>query len=297
MGKIKKIGNQEINESLFDNTRQYLVGNLKLPQKLSFIGDHDIEIGITSYKSSQAESAHYHTIAKEYQLILKGYTEYIDTVSGQEYCFKKGDFYVIYPNTSYAQKSKKNTEILFIKYPGGNDKVLSKEDDIIASWIKKGIETKRIDHFYSSSSPQPNSIKPAVAVCLTRDHKILLIKRKDSGKWTLPGGTHEFGESLIDTALRETKEEVGFEIEVTRLIGTYTDPNVLVEYNDGEVRQEFTFVYQGEIKSGNLKIDEESTDAKWIDIESVLEYELANSQRRRLEDIIENLKNGEQFLR
>jgi hypothetical protein len=49
------------------------------------------------------------------------------------------------------------------------------------------------------------------------------------------------------------------------LIGTYTDPHILIAYSDGEVRQEFTFVYAAEIESGELKIDDESKEAAWVD--------------------------------
>ena len=41
-------------------------------------------------------------------------------------------------------------------------------------------------------------------------------------------------------------EGVGFEPR----IGTYTDPHILIAHSDGEVRQEFTFVYAAEIESG-----------------------------------------------
>jgi hypothetical protein len=38
------------------------------------------------------------------------------------------------------------------------------------------------------------------------------------------------------------------------LIGTYTDPHILIAYSYGEVRQESTLVYAAEIESGELKL-------------------------------------------
>ena len=85
----------------------------------------------------------------------------------------------------------------------------------------------RRDHFYDPKAPRPNSIKPAAAVALfDGDGRILLLRRKDNDKWTMPGGTMEFGESLVECAVREVREETGFDIEISGLIGTYTDPNV-----------------------------------------------------------------------
>ena len=107
----------------------------------------------------------------------------------------------------------------------------------------------RRDYFYDAEAPKPNSIRPAAAVALFDSRgNILLLRRKDNDKWTMPGGTLDFGESLTDCAIREVHEETGLQIRITGLIGTYTDPHILIAYSDGEVRQEFTFVYAAEIE-------------------------------------------------
>ncbi|HTD16453.1 MAG TPA: NUDIX domain-containing protein [Chthoniobacterales bacterium] len=120
----------------------------------------------------------------------------------------------------------------------------------------------RRDYFYDPEAPRPNSIRPAAAVALfDSGGNILLLRRKDNDKWTMPGGTLDFGESLTDCAIREVREETGLQIRIAGLIGTYTDPHILIAYSNGEVRQEFTFVYAAEIESGELKIDDESKEA------------------------------------
>lgn len=58
----------------------------------------------------------------------------------------------------------------------------------------------------------------------------------------------------------------------------------LIAYSDGEVRQEFTFVYAAEIQSGELKIHHESKEASWIPVGCAVELPLAESQRRRSKD-------------
>jgi 8-oxo-dGTP pyrophosphatase MutT (NUDIX family) len=144
----------------------------------------------------------------------------------------------------------------------------------------------RRDYFYDPNAPKPNSVRPAAAVALfDGDGRILLLRRKDNDKWTMPGGTMDFGESLGQCAVREVREETGFDIELTGLIGTYTDPNILIAYSDGEVRQEFTLVYAGKIKSGELAIDHESKEAVWLSLADALNLPLADSQRRRLQDV------------
>jgi ADP-ribose pyrophosphatase YjhB (NUDIX family) len=62
---------------------------------------------------------------------------------------------------------------------------------------------------------------------------ILLMKRSDNEHWGLPGGYVEPGESVTVATQREVREETGYEIEVGRLIGIYSDPvSQVVEYPD-----------------------------------------------------------------
>jgi ADP-ribose pyrophosphatase YjhB (NUDIX family) len=62
----------------------------------------------------------------------------------------------------------------------------------------------------------------AVIVAVIDEGKILLTKRDDFEVWCLPGGGVEDGESLAEAAIRETKEETGIDVELTRLVGVYS---------------------------------------------------------------------------
>jgi ADP-ribose pyrophosphatase YjhB (NUDIX family) len=78
----------------------------------------------------------------------------------------------------------------------------------------------------------------AVARRPASDAKILLIQRADNGHWGLPGGYVELGESVADAAAREVLEETGCTVEITRLIGVYSDPaRQTVESSDGSRSQ------------------------------------------------------------
>jgi len=64
--------------------------------------------------------------------------------------------------------------------------------------------------------------------------RILLMRRSDNAHWGLPGGYVEPGESVRTAAQREVREETGYEIEVGRLVGVYSDPRIqVIDYGDG----------------------------------------------------------------
>src|SRR5918998_3963535 len=63
--------------------------------------------------------------------------------------------------------------------------------------------------------------------------KVLLARRTDNGRWCVPGGYMEPGESLTEACIREVEEETGLHVRVVRLVAVYTNPHLLLEYPDG----------------------------------------------------------------
>jgi ADP-ribose pyrophosphatase YjhB (NUDIX family) len=83
----------------------------------------------------------------------------------------------------------------------------------------------------------PTEVRVSVSAVVRRRNepdRILLMKRSDNRHWGLPGGYVEPGESVTSAAQREVWEETGYEIEVGRLVGVYSDPRVqVIDYGDG----------------------------------------------------------------
>ena len=97
---------------------------------------------------------------------------------------------------------------------------------------------------------------------------------------------------MTECALRVVKEERGFNVKIKDIIGTYTDSHIRVAYSDGEVRQEFTIVYYGEALNYDVGIDDESSQFQWVPLDEVIGLPLADSQKHRIEDVLNYLGNG-----
>lgn len=58
------------------------------------------------------------------------------------------------------------------------------------------------------------------------DGRIVLVQRRDNGRWSLPGGIIDWGEDIPTTVRRELEEETGLQlIKINRLVGVYSDPH------------------------------------------------------------------------
>ncbi|WP_141713056.1 NUDIX hydrolase, partial [Streptomyces sparsogenes] len=95
-------------------------------------------------------------------------------------------------------------------------------------------------------------------------------------------------ESLPGTAVREVREETGLEVEITGLVGTYTDPRHVIAYTDGEVRRQFNVCFTARIVGGQLAISEESTELRFVPPEELADLPIHHTQRLRLHHFLEH---------
>ncbi|KOX01006.1 NUDIX hydrolase [Streptomyces sp. NRRL B-1140] len=143
----------------------------------------------------------------------------------------------------------------------------------------------RRDYEDAPDAPAANSLVPAASVVVVDDDgRILLQRRRDNGMWALPGGAMHIGESLPECAVRETREETGFDVEIIGIVGTYTNPRHVFAYDDGEVRQEFSICFLARPVSGQLAVSEESTDVRWFDPAEVDGLPMVAGIRKRVTD-------------
>jgi ADP-ribose pyrophosphatase YjhB (NUDIX family) len=116
-------------------------------------------------------------------------------------------------------------------------------------------------------------IRPGVAAVIFADDRLLLQRRDDTGRWGLPGGGVEPGESVRQAIVREVREETGLEVEPVRLIGVYSDPvhHQVVSYPDGNVIHYVSSVFECVVCAGALECGDESLELGWFDPEALPE--------------------------
>lgn len=111
--------------------------------------------------------------------------------------------------------------------------------------------------------------------------EILLVQDRRGG-WVFPGGQVENGESLIEALVREVLEESGIEIEVSCLIGVYSNTSSYEGHSGvAHIPTKVILDYLCRPVGGKLGISEETSASEWVQRERVLERIAAPAIRTR----------------
>jgi mutator protein MutT len=119
-----------------------------------------------------------------------------------------------------------------------------------------------------------------VGALIISNGKILLEKRKyepGKGKWSIPGGLVELGETTKQTVVREVREETGLEVEKPSLIDIVD--NITKDRND-EVKYHFVIIdYFVKLKGGTLEASSDAQELRWVTFDKVEKFDLTKTFR------------------
>lgn len=130
-----------------------------------------------------------------------------------------------------------------------------------------------------------------VGALILQGGKLLLVRRgaqPGKGKWSIPGGLVELGENVQDAMVRETKEEVGLDVEAVKLMDVF-DSVTLDE--QGRIQYHFVVVnFFVRVVGGTLKTESDILEARWVPVDEVEKYVLTDSFRRFFEKHREKIR-------
>ena len=133
---------------------------------------------------------------------------------------------------------------------------------------------------------QGRLLLPGVSAVVLRDDldppgwHVLLNRRSDSGRWSLPSGIVEPDEQPATALAREVTEETGIEVDVERLALLVTEPELT--YGNGDRCQFIAMIFRCRYTGGTAAVgDEESTAVSWFPVEE-LPPDLGERYRRRI---------------
>jgi ADP-ribose pyrophosphatase YjhB (NUDIX family) len=124
-----------------------------------------------------------------------------------------------------------------------------------------------------------------VNIGIIQNEKILLTLREDFEIWCLPGGGVDEGETLAHAARREVREEVGLDVQLTDLIGTYSEAHW---YHGGL----HIILFRGRPTGGELQLDRrEVLEARYFGPDELPEP-LMYGHRQRILDVFGSAGGG-----
>jgi len=137
---------------------------------------------------------------------------------------------------------------------------------------------------------QPGYATPKIDVraAVMRDNKILLIQEISDERWAMPGGWADVGDIPSEVAVRETKEESGYDVKPTKVIGVF-DANRLG--GQLEFFHAFKIVFLCELIGGEAATSDETQDVSFFSFDDLPPLSLNRTNDKHIMEILAHLKN------
>ncbi len=126
-----------------------------------------------------------------------------------------------------------------------------------------------------ASAESPDEPVPAVSAIVFRGDEVLLVKRAsepNKGRWSIPGGVLEVGETIEEAAIRETREETNVVVRPREVFGV----SDYIERDGSAVRWHYVLIdLLCDYVSGDPFPATDTENARFIPLRELGEYELA----------------------
>ncbi|MHB8104705.1 MAG: NUDIX hydrolase [Dehalococcoidales bacterium] len=132
-----------------------------------------------------------------------------------------------------------------------------------------------------------------VGAVVINKERLLLVKRgnePNKGKWSIPGGGIELGETIFEAAKREVLEECSVKVEIIRVLDAVDN---IIRDDDGRIRYHYVIIdLLGDYVSGDIKAQSDAAACGWFTPDEVIGMDITPILRAMLErhGIIQSLE-------
>lgn len=108
--------------------------------------------------------------------------------------------------------------------------------------------------------------KVDVRAVVLREGRVLLVRERADGGWSLPGGWADPGETASEAIAREVREESGFEVRITRLLAVYERDR---QGHPPQPVYAYKLFFQGELLGGSARDSNETSGAGFFALDAL----------------------------
>ena len=115
-------------------------------------------------------------------------------------------------------------------------------------------------------------ILPGSVVIIRNEQGEVLLQKRPEGKWGLPGGLMELGESFEQVAEREVFEEIGLRVSNLKMLHVFSGEDYYLQAPNGDEMYCVTAVFMTKDVTGDLQLDtSESLEVRYFNVEQLPE--------------------------
>ena len=120
-----------------------------------------------------------------------------------------------------------------------------------------------------------------VGTVIVHEGRVVIVQRGTEplkGQWSVPGGALEIGETLRQCAVREALEETGLRVEAGEVLEVF---DAIYAETDGRILYHYVLIdFACTLLGGELKAGGDAIQAKWVRLEDLEEYQVAETARK-----------------
>lgn len=151
------------------------------------------------------------------------------------------------------------------------------------------ISAIKIEHMFAREYGYATP-KLDVRAAIFRNNKILLVQEAADGKWSLPGGWADVGISAAETAVKEAREESGYEVKAVKLLALY---DKLKHPHPPEFPHAYRAIFLCEIVGGSPCKSAETLDCQFFGLDELPELSVNRVTYSQIVRLFEHLKHSD----